>query len=62
MRPIFQLLRTNLSWKLKITLHAQIIQLIQAEKFKKIENSLEFKKHNKGIESLSIWFLCCIAI
>jgi hypothetical protein len=34
-----------------ITLLAQMIQLLPAEKFKKIANELEPNKHSKGIDS-----------
>ena len=36
---------------LKITLLAQMIQLLPAEKFKKLANELESNKHSKGIDS-----------
>ena len=35
----------------KITLLAQMIQLLPAEKFKKLANELESNKHSKGIDS-----------
>ena len=35
----------------KKTLFAQMIQLLPAEKFKKLANELEFNKHSKGIDS-----------
>ena len=35
----------------KITLLAQMIQLLPAEKFKKLANELECNKHSKGIDS-----------
>jgi hypothetical protein len=35
----------------KIILLAQMIQLLQVEKFKKLANELEFNKHTKGIDS-----------
>jgi len=35
----------------KTTLLAQMIQLLPAEKFKKIANELESNKHSKGIDS-----------
>ncbi|MSP57828.1 MAG: DUF4372 domain-containing protein [Flavobacteriaceae bacterium] len=35
----------------KITLLAQMIQLLAAEKFKKLANELECNKHSKGIDS-----------
>jgi len=35
----------------KITLLAQVIQLLPAEKFKKLANELQCNKHSKGIDS-----------
>jgi hypothetical protein len=35
----------------KTTLRAQMIQLLPAEKFKKLANELESNKHIKGIDS-----------
>ncbi len=49
--PILRILQLNQMRMSKITLQAHMIQLLLAEKFKKLANELESNKQSKGIDS-----------